>query len=475
MSELNRKLDRRHVLKGAGGLAATVAMIPHLAQAAPAPTVAVRYLANQAGEITGGDLEVGVFYEEGAWFDHAKSIGDSLEADFPGTTIKYTFANTASDPARALRWQNGDPLDVDLGRWSNPAPVTWDWVDNGFVYNMTPDVEQPLADGTPWKDTFTAAASSFVVDSREGTATPGAYWGVPFEQVLMLIHYNVDLFEQAGVTPPTTWAEFLSVCETLKAAGIQPICVSGPTAPYCAHWWDRLTQRIVGEEAVRDVAFGEALAADNPGFLQAAQELAKFRENDWFMKGFEGADFTTAQALFFQGQAAMIHMGSWLSAEMADVIAELPNEFRLGVFDFPAYEGGAGDQDAGFGTAQIFSIADPAKSGSHEVNVPLAVEYLRRWTSKENSTIRADTLKMISAVQDVPAPAGIEGLDAAIARSAESPAIIYYYAIHWDTNLSTAWWNPVQALFLGQVNPEEMITMLDEGLAQYRQLQNSGG
>jgi ABC-type glycerol-3-phosphate transport system substrate-binding protein len=340
---------------------------------------------------------------------------------------------------------------------------------------MTADVEQPLADGTAWKDTFMPTVTGFTVDSREGTTTPGAYWGVPYETVLMLVHYNVDLFEQAGVTPPTTWDEFLNVCTTLKAAGIQPICVSGPTAPYCAQWWDRLTQRIVGEEAVRAVAFGDAKAADNPGFLQAAQELAKFKENDWFMEGYEGADFTTAQALFFQGKAAMIHMGTWLSTEMTDVIAELPTPFRLGVFDFPAFTGGAGDQNAGFGTAQIFSIANPEKATSHDVNVPLAVEYLRRFTSKENSALRAESLKMIPAVKDVATPTGIEGLDDAIARSAEAALIIYYYAIHWDKNLSTAWWNPIQALFLGQMSADEAIAALDDGLAQYRQLKNAGG
>jgi ABC-type glycerol-3-phosphate transport system substrate-binding protein len=475
MNEDRQSFNRRALLKAAGALAAGAAIMPHAVGAAPGPGIAVRLGRNQDGEITGSDIEVGVMYEEGAWFDHAKMIGDSLEADYPGTKVKYTFCNTASDPARALRWQNGDPLDVDVARWSNPAPVTWDWVNNGFVYDMSPDVAKPLADGTAWKDTFSPAVNAFTIDSREGTATPGAYWGVPYETVLMLVQYNVDLFEQAGVTPPTTWEEFLDVCTKLKAAGIQPICVSGPTAPYCAQWWDRLTQRIVGEQAVRDVAFGEAKVADNPGFLTAAQELAKFKENDWFMEGYEGADFTTAQALFFQGKAAMIHMGTWLSTEMTDVIASLPTPFRLGVFDFPTYTGGAGDQNAGFGTAQIFSIANPEKATSHEVNVPLAVEYLRRWTSKENSAIRAETLKMISAVKDVAAPPGIEGLDAAIARSAETDLIIYYYAIHWDTNLSTAWWNPIQALFLGQMNAEQVIAELDKGLEQYRQLKGAGG
>lgn len=461
----NHGISRRDVLKlgGAGALSlggiGFVRALPASAQDA----------------ITGSDIEVGVFYEEGAWFDHCKSIGDSLEKDYPGTKVKYTFCNTASDPERALRWQNGDPLDVDTGRWNNQAVTTWDWVNNGFVYNMTDEVAKPLASGTAWKDTFSPSVSSFIVDSREGTTTPGAYWGVPFELVLMVMQYNQDHFATAGITkPPATWTEFLAACETLAAKGIKPIAVSGPTAPYCAQWWDRLTQRIVGKQAVLDLAFGTAKAADNPGFLTAAQELEKFKKNNWFMDGYDGADFTTAQAMFFQGQAAMIHMGSWLTTEMTDVIAALPQPFKLGMFDFPAYDGGQGDQNSSFGTAQTWSIADPAKATSHKVNVPLAVEYLKRWTSLERANERSEKLKMIPATAGANAPA-IDGLSDVLARGANSEMIVYYYGIHWDTNLSTAWWNPIQALFLGQTDAAGAIKMLDDGLDQYRQLKASGG
>jgi len=251
MSEDKNGMSRRGLLKGAGGLAAGAALLPQSMRAASSPGVVTRILRNQDGTpIAGSDIEVGVLYEDGAWFNHAKSIGDQLEKDYPGTKVKYTFANTASDSARALRWQNGDPLDVDTGRWLNPASTTWDWVNNGFVYNMTSDVAAPLADGTIWKDTFLPSLDTFTVDSHPNTTTPGAYWGVPYETVLMLMQYNMDHFDTAGVKVPTTWAEFLDVCTALKAKGIQPICVSGPTAPYCAQWWDRLTQRIVGLDAV---------------------------------------------------------------------------------------------------------------------------------------------------------------------------------------------------------------------------------
>lgn len=426
--------------------------------------------------ITGGPLEVAVLYEEGPWFEHAKSIGDSLEADYPGTKVKYTFGNTASDSARALRWQNGDPLDVDTGRWSSQAPPTWDWPNNGFLVDLKPYVDQPLATGEVWGDTFTTASKSFTIDNRADTTTPGAWWGAPYEMVLMLIQYNVKIFDDMDITPPTTWAEFLTACETIKEKGaeqgVRPICVSGPTDVYCGQWWDRMTQRVVGRDAVEACVYGDARLADNPGFLTAAQEIAKLPENGWFMEGFEGADFTTAQALFFQGKAAMIHMGSWLSSEMKDVI---PSDFKLGAFDFPTYEGGAGDQQAMFGTAQIYSVAAPEKSTSHEVNVPLAVEYIRRWTSKERETERSDTLSMIPTVVDVPPPSNIVGLDVEVEKSATADTIIYYYGIHWDTALWAAWYQPVQALFLGKTTPEDMVAQIDKNLDEYRALKQTGG
>ncbi|HEY7029899.1 MAG TPA: substrate-binding domain-containing protein [Thermomicrobiales bacterium] len=464
----NHGLSRRDVLRlgAAGSGAMLLGGVPHHF-AAPAAA---------QDTVTGGDIEVGVFYEEGPWFDHAKAIGDSLEKDYPGTKVKYTFANTASDSARNLRWQNGDPLDVDTGRWSSQAPILWDWVNNGFVQDLTSYLDQPLASGDKWSDTFTSGAKSFAVDNRADSTTPGAWWGVPWEMVYMLVHYNVQIFEDMGVQPANTWSEFLTLCQTInekgKDKGIKPICVSGPTDVYCGHWWDRMIQRIVGREEVEKVAFGEGHLADNPGFLTAAQEIAKLPQNDWFMEGYEGADFTTAQAIYFQGKAAMIHMGSWLAAEMKDAI---PPDYRLGVFDFPTYDGGTGDQSAMFGTAQMWSVANPGKATSHQPNVPLAAEYLKRWTSVENQTSASNDLRMIPSINGVPAPTGTTGMDKMVEKSATSDVIIYYYGIHWDTALWAAWYQPVQALFLKKIGPEEMVAQIDKNLDEYRQVKKAGG
>jgi len=108
------------------------------------------------------------------------------------------------------------------------------------------------------------------------------------------------------------------------------------------------------------------------------------------------------------------------------------------------------------------------------VNVPLAVEYVKRWTNPENQASGAAELSFIPTVKGVAPPASPVGLDAAVEQSATSETIIYYYGIHWDTALWAAWYQPVQALFLGQTTPEEMIAQIDSNLEEYRQVRDAG-
>src|SRR5580704_12675152 len=46
-------------------------------------------------------------------------------------------------------------------------------------------------------------------------------------QIIPLVYYNKSMFAKAGITPPTTWAQFMTDCAKLKAAGIVPIELGG--------------------------------------------------------------------------------------------------------------------------------------------------------------------------------------------------------------------------------------------------------
>jgi glucose/mannose transport system substrate-binding protein len=51
----------------------------------------------------------------------------------------------------------------------------------------------------------------------------GHYWGVPVNiHRSNILWYDKSIFEEAGLTPPTTWDEFWAVADALKAKGIVP-------------------------------------------------------------------------------------------------------------------------------------------------------------------------------------------------------------------------------------------------------------
>jgi len=405
--------------------------------------------------IEGGPLEVGVLWEAPApWGLLAEDVGKSLEKDFPGTKVTYTFNNTPARPALELRWLRGDPLDVDF-IFEGTDPTSWKWVEEGYILDLTPYMEEEIEPGVKWKDilvpiTYTSAKYK------------GKFYAVPEQIFIWLLHYNKKMFDEWGLEPPETWAEFLDLCEAIKAKGVAPIAMSGPVNFYVGMWYDCLVQRIVGVDKVMQVLYGDGKLADDLGFLEAAKEFEKLFKRGYIIDGFQGVDFTAVQIQFFQGKVAMILMGSWLVTEMKDSI---PPDYELGIATFPTVEGGKGEQDAMFGRTLSWSV-----SASSD-NPDLAVEYIRRFTSDpEVVKRRALEIGQLVPLKGAPAPPGIPGADKVLEKAAQVRFILYNYGVGSDTALRDAWYGPMVELAFGKITPEEMIAKIDKNMEEYRAL-----
>ena len=82
----------------------------------------------------------------------------------------------------------------------------------------------------------------------EYTTDDGMVYGIPFRLDCKLFFYNTQIFEENGLTAPTTWDELIQVCETLKAAGITPIAY-GNLEPWSAsHYIGTLNQICVPDD-----------------------------------------------------------------------------------------------------------------------------------------------------------------------------------------------------------------------------------
>ncbi|KAB8194191.1 extracellular solute-binding protein [Nonomuraea phyllanthi] len=401
-------------------------------------------------DIKGGPIEVGVLPAVGTpSLTFLEDVAAGIEKDYAGADLKMTFANTKARPALEQRWRAGDALDVDYTMFDGTNPALLDWADEGALLDLKPYLDQVDTDtGKPWLDQFSPAVRQFM----EHPATKKIY-GVPSELSLQVLFYNAALFKKNGITPPATWDDLTTAADRLKAAGVDPIAVTGLFEPYMGMWSDNLWLRTVGYDKAHGVLTeGKGHITDDPGFLKGLQLLQDLRDRKSFLQGFEGTDFTAAQAQFFQGKAGMILMGSWLVSEMADVI---PEDFELGVLPFPTVPGGTGDEASMLATAQLMSVSAASE------NIPLSLEWIHRVTSAETQTRRAKEIGEVSAVNGVPSPPGLPGISDIVTKADRLQAS--YYGL-LESKAKDIVYPEIAKLLFGKQDAQQTLDNLDAGL-----------
>lgn len=178
---------------------------------------------------------------------------------------------------------------------------------------------------------------------------------IPYQPNVFAFFYNKDLFEQAGIEKePTTWAEFLDVCQKLKDAEITPMTMDDAYATSVVGYH---LARLVGEEKVVEIVTEGKW--DDPAVLQMAQDIEELASKGYYSEMVGSnvwpAGQNTELAL---GTAAMYLNGSWLPNEVKDMAGE---DFKWGCFAYPELENGAnGIETNNFG-AQVFGINKDSK------------------------------------------------------------------------------------------------------------------
>ncbi|GAA2633481.1 hypothetical protein GCM10010399_77420 [Dactylosporangium fulvum] len=400
--------------------------------------------------IKGGPIEVGVLPAAGTpSLKFLEQVAAGVEKDYSGAQVKMTFANTKARPALEQRWRAGDGLDVDYTMFDGANPALLEWADSGALLDLKPYLDQvDAATGKPWLDQFSPAVMQFMQHP-----TTKKIYGVPSELSMQVLFYNAGLFKKHGITPPATWDDLTATVDKLTAAGVDPIAVTGLFEPYMGMWSDNIWLRTVGYNKAHGVLTeGKGRITEDPGFLKGLQMLQDLRDRKAFLKGFEGTDFTAAQAQFFQGKAGMIMMGSWLVSEMADVI---PKDFELGVLQFPTVTGGTGDQASMLATAQLMSVSAKSK------NIPLSLAWIHRVTSVETQTRRATEIGEVSGVKGVPSPPGLPGISDVVAKADRLQAS--YYGL-LQSKAKDVVYPEIAKLLFGKQDAQQTLDNIDKGL-----------
>ncbi len=157
---------------------------------------------------------------------------------------------------------------------------------------------------------------------------------VPMASVIHGFIYNTDIFNELGLSEPTTEAEFFDLLEAIKTDGTYI-----PMSMGTADQWEAATMGFQnigpnywqGEEGRLGLIAGTEKFTD-PQYVAVWDSLNKW--GPYLASGFEAQSYPDSQNLFSLGRAAIYPAGSWdiaLFNEQAD--------FELGAFPPPLPEG----------------------------------------------------------------------------------------------------------------------------------------
>lgn len=162
-----------------------------------------------------------------------------------------------------------------------------------------------------------ASIKSAYVDILEGlefVPTEGTF-GVPYVANAAGVLYNRTMFQEHGWEIPTTWDEFLALCEEIQAAGIQPLYFGFKDTWTCLAPWNALAVDLAPADVCRQVNRGETNFTDE--YREVAEkmlQLLQYGEDGPFAYGYN--DACTA---FANGESAMFTIGSYAVPQIKSV------------------------------------------------------------------------------------------------------------------------------------------------------------
>jgi alpha-glucoside transport system substrate-binding protein len=208
-----------------------------------------------------------------------------------------------------------------------------------------------------------------------------------------VIWYRVAAFEDAGVTPPSTWDELRTISRALTDAGIPPMAVGGADGWVLTDWFENAYLRLAGPDRYAALARHE-LPWTDPTVVATLQLLADYWRSSRFLDGGPTAavqlSFTQSVADVFGAKptTAMIAEGDFVAAEIRKLGKHQVGEGAR-FFPWPAINGSppavvvAGDEgvmfrDSPAATALMTFLASPeaaaimvSRGGSLSANLNL--------------------------------------------------------------------------------------------------------
>ena len=163
----------------------------------------------------------------------------------------------------------------------------------------------------------------------KGIYGSGHIYGISVYGEYVSCFYNIDMFDKAGLKPPTTIDEWVADMEAFKQQGITPLAL-GAVDTSGQHLLASLAYTKADDTWIQNYQ-GLKAPLDGAPYLYAAQTLVDWVNKGYISKDSTGMKDTDAALLFTSGKAPMYVSGTWNLGNFSSTI----KDFKWGQFVIP--------------------------------------------------------------------------------------------------------------------------------------------
>ena len=345
---------------------------------APANSAAVP---TEASAVTG---ELNILVSSASGSDAGfKAVNDAFAKQYPDVKINFTAVpNENYNQARSSRLTAGT-IDVGL---ANPVQLP------DYVPESNKGDDARLADAGGFVDlTDQPFMQKFQASVLDKIKYNGRNYTVPTGLSYYTgLTYNKKIFADNNIEIPTTWDDFLKVCDQLKAKGITPISIGGKDTAgiVMLSVVQSLYPTAQNKQDLAKALYEHTVALNDGTQLEVLQKVQQIYT--YGQANFAGSNYSQMTSEFLTGKAAMISDGTWNVGSLNEA-----DKVDFGYFPLPASNNAA--DNAYLGGKVELSLAVPANAK----NQPAAMAWL---------SFFADNYKLFNDKAGfAPSQEGIEG------------------------------------------------------------------
>ncbi len=152
------------------------------------------------------------------------------------------------------------------------------------------------------------------------------------------LFYNKDIFAELGIEElPTTWDEFIAVCDTIAASEYTPVSMMGKGGWTPQLFLVQTMAQLHDPDSIKNLLSNSGDFTD-PAILEGVKKIQQLVDGGYLPDGVANLDYGPAVEMFTSGDAAILMMFSW---EVANIGT---NEFA-GLMDWPQMVDGVDSTD----------------------------------------------------------------------------------------------------------------------------------